>query len=146
MEVAITEILENHANDARDFPEIEQRLREHLAQTRGHAEKVRSCVESLGGSISTTKVILNDLLGRLKAVSTGMYSDELVKNALSEYMTEQFEIACYHSLIAAAEELGEARVAAVCKEIQDEERCMAGFVYDLIPKVTRQYLMAHAAA
>lgn len=146
MELSMDEVLQNHAKDARDFPQMEARLRQHIDETREHAEKVKSCIESLGGSVSTSKAVLGDLMGRMKAVSTGMYSDEMVKNALSEYMTEHFEIASYKSLIAAADELGEPRVSMICREILSDEERMAQWVEEQIPSVTRQYLATHAAA
>ena len=144
MENRIIEILESHVKDARDFPEIRQRLSEHLEETRGHAEKVKFCIESLGGSISAANAALSEALGKIKAVSTGMYSDELVKNSLSEYVTEHLEIGCYHSLIAAAEECGESRVAEICGHILEEEQRMADWVYGEIPNLTRPHLAAHA--
>lgn len=144
MENSIIEVLEDHIRDARDFPEIRQRLSQHLVETHAHAESVKSCIESLGGSASTAKTDLSDALGKMKAVLTGMYSDELVKNSLSEYMMEHFEIGCYHSLIAAAEECGENRVAEVCGHILEEEQRMADWLYGEVPNITRQHLTAHA--
>lgn len=144
MENSIIEVLENHVKDARDFPEIRQRLSQHLEESHVHADKIKSCIESLGGSVSAAKAPLSEALGKMRAVLKGMYSDELVKNSLSEYMMEHFEIGCYHSLIAAAEECGEHQVAEVCRQIQDEEERMADWIYEEIPDVTCQHLTAHA--
>lgn len=144
MENSIIEVLEDHVKDARDFPEIRQRLSQHLEETHAHADEVKSCIESLGGSVSTAKTALSEALSKMKCVFAGMYSDELVKNSLSEYMTEHLEIGCYHSLIAAAEECGENHVAEVCGHILEEEQRMADWVYAEIPNITRQHLAAHA--
>lgn len=144
MENSIIEVLEDHIKDARDFPELRQRLSEHLVETHAHAENVKSCIESLGGSVATANSALSDALGKLKCVLAGMYSDELVKNSLSEYMMEHFEIGCYHSLIAAAQECGENEVAEICGHILEEEQRMADWVYAEIPNITRQHLAAHA--
>lgn len=41
------------------------------------------------------------------------------------YVFEHHEIACYRSLIGAAEELGDAETAELCTEILREEEAMA---------------------
>ena len=71
------------------------------------------------------KSALSALFGQVQSVSTGLFSDELMKNALSDYAAEQFEIACYRSLVVAAEELGDARVAALCRANLQEDEAMA---------------------
>ena len=70
-----------------------------------------------------------------------MFRDEIVKNFLSDYGAEYFEIGCYRSLVAAAEDLGKPEIAVICEEILMEEESMAQWIEDKIPEVTR--LMLH---
>jgi ferritin-like metal-binding protein YciE len=50
------------------------------------------------------------------------------------------EIACYRSLIAAAEELGEPEIARICGEILKQEEAMSAWLAQRIPAITRMTL------
>jgi ferritin-like metal-binding protein YciE len=140
MEQSITHVLENHAKDAKDQPQLQTRIQEHLDATRRHADLVKTQIERLGGSTSSVKSAMSHVMGTAQGMATGMAKDELLKNALSDYSTEQMEIASYTSLQAAAQELGDQQLAAACQSIlQDEER-MARFLFEHIPMMTRQML------
>src|SRR6476620_5243963 len=84
MELTNVKILEGHIEDMNDFPEIQAHLKQHLAETRIHAERVKSCVENLGAKISRSKVGLGKLMGLWQGRSTSMFNDEVVKDVLSE--------------------------------------------------------------
>ena len=145
-EVSLIKVLENHAKDARDIPMMHMRLEQHLEETRRHAKMVENCLSLLGEKPSTTKSILGNLTGMVQGASTGMFKDELIKNCLSDYAAEHFEIACYRSLVVAAEDLGEREIAALCREILGEEEAMAQWLADQIPETTRlmQQQLTHA--
>jgi ferritin-like metal-binding protein YciE len=145
MELALVEVLNNHARDAAGLPHVQQHLNAHIAQTRVQADRLKNVIESSGGKVSNTKALLGNLVGQFNAVSTAMCQDELVKNALMDFASEQFEIACYTSLIAAAEEIGLAQVADVCRKNLAEEVAMAEWLQEQIPDVTRSYLRTEAA-
>jgi ferritin-like metal-binding protein YciE len=146
LELSIAEVLQNHLQETQAVPDWHEKLQLHLIQTRRHADRVRECIGFLGGSVSPTKAFLGDLLGKVQAVSTGMYEDELVKNILAEHASEQLEIACYTALIAASEELGLTRVLDICREIKAEEEEMAHWVKQHISIITKMFLRARAAA
>lgn len=146
MEMDLIQVLENHANDAKDLPDIRQRDEEHLEETRGHAERVKDCLDLLGEKPSMIKSAIGTIMGTVHGVSTGMFRDEIVKNCLADYAAEHFEIACYRSLIAAAEELDQPEIARICSEILEEEEAMAGWIEEQIPFVTRIILQQEAVS
>lgn len=139
-EKALIPVLENHAKDARDYPEIQSRIQRHIDETRRHADIVQGCIEHLGEDVSRVKGGWGTLLGSLKSISTGMFQDELIKNALSDYAAECFEIACYKSLIAAARHYGDNEVAQACEEILHEEEAMAQWLEDYLPQITEDVM------
>lgn len=141
MEVSLAKVLENHANDASEHPEIQQRIEQHVDATKRHAKRVEDCLQLLGEKPSSTKSIIGNITGMVQGASTGMFKDELVKNFLNDYGAEHFEIACYRSLIAAAEDLGLPEITVICEEILMEEEAMADWIEEKIPEVTR--LMLH---
>jgi ferritin-like metal-binding protein YciE len=145
MELALVEVLDNHARDAAGLPHMRERLKSHIGETRIQADRLKNVIEGVGGKVSNTKALLGNLLGQLNAVSTGLYRDELVKNALGDFASEQLEIACYTSLIAAAEEIGLAQVAEVCRQNLNEEKAMGSWLEQQIPEITRSYLRTEAA-
>jgi ferritin-like metal-binding protein YciE len=145
LEQSLIPILQNHAKDAKDHPIVRERLERHLEETRRHAELVKQCVEQLGSSTSAMKTGMGRLSGMFQAVSTGMSSDELVKNNIADYAAEHFEIACYRSLIAAANDVGERRIAQVCEEILHDEEDMAHFLEQQLPQTTTEVLHEYAA-
>ena len=105
-----------------------------------HADRLRECVERLGGSISTVKTAMGAVSGFFQGRATGVSPDELVKNALSDYAAEHFEIACYKALIVAARTLGEDEVVRVCESILHDEEDMARWLDHNLPKVVQEYL------
>lgn len=146
MEHSLEKVLKNHAKDAKDHPEIRQRDEQHIEETRRHAELVKQCLEILGEKPSTMKSAMGNVMGAVQGATTGMFRDEIVKNFLADYASEHFEIACYRSLIAAAEEMGQPEIARICGEILRDEEAMARWLEERIPDVTRMTLQQHAHA
>jgi ferritin-like metal-binding protein YciE len=134
MEKAQVPILENHANDARRHPEVRERDLQHLKETKEHARDIKRCLEHLGEKPSATKKAIGRVTGAMQSVATEPFQDELMKNFLMDYAAEHFEIACYRSLITAAEEAGHPKIARVCQEILEEEEAMAEWLRDHLPK------------
>lgn len=139
MENALIPILENHAKDAKDYPAMQAAIEEHVRETRRQAERVKGCIERLGSSASTIKKTLGSLFGMAQAPATGMADDELVKNVIMDIATENFEIASYQALVAAAQHCGEAEIAATCEEILGEERRMAERLHENLGTIVQGY-------
>jgi ferritin-like metal-binding protein YciE len=145
MEQSLANVLQQHIKDARDHPETRERLQQHLEETRRHGDRVRSCLEALGASPSTVKSALGGAMGIMQGMSNGMFRDEMIKNAIADYATEHFEMACYSALASAAEEAGFVDVAQTCREIFGEEAEMADWLEEQIPEIARAYLQQTAS-
>lgn len=146
MEQALIPVLENHAKDAKDYPEIQQRDLQHAEETRRQAERLENLITQLGGTLSTAKSILGTLIGTGQSVSTEMFRDEIVKNFLSDYAAEHFEIASYRALIATAEQIGEHQAIPVLEEILAEEEAMARWIEERLPMAVSIGLQKTTAA
>jgi ferritin-like metal-binding protein YciE len=140
MENALIQILEHQTKDAREYPQVQVKLEEHLEQTRRHAQLVKDCVESLGGKTSAVKTGMAALFGQMQALSTGAAKDEMVKNALADYAAENFEVASYTALVEAARALGEQQTAGVCQQILQEDAAMAQWLQQNLPPLVQQTL------
>lgn len=102
MEVGAIPTLKEHAAAARDYPEVQAKLNEHVDVTRRHAYLIEGCIERLGDRPSTLKEAVGTMMGKVTGVANLPVKDTVVKNALGDYAVENFEIACYRSLIVAA--------------------------------------------
>jgi ferritin-like metal-binding protein YciE len=140
MEVGIVSTLEKHIADAKGQPKIKAALTAHLRETKKHAEVVKKALESLGGSHPVVREGLSKVASMMGGLGTSMASDTSVKNAIADFATEHFEIACYTSLVQTANELGETKIAASCKTILREEVAMAKTLKALFPEINAAYL------
>jgi ferritin-like metal-binding protein YciE len=105
-------------------PELQDVLRDHLEQTRGHARRLEGLFESLGEKAQTERCLgfkgILDEAGHL----LGEFADPAVLNvalvAAAQRM-EHYEIAAYGSVRAYAEQLGEEESAQELDRILEEE-------------------------
>src|SRR5918911_4841797 len=80
MEQSIAQVLENHVKDAKNNPQLQAKLQEHLDQTRRHADLVKDCLQCLGESPSAIKSTMANVMGTIQGMATGGAKDELVKD------------------------------------------------------------------
>jgi ferritin-like metal-binding protein YciE len=140
MEQALVEVLDEHAQQAAEEPEVHDRIAEHLEETRQHVEIVKNCIHELGGQAGRGKQAYATMFGAGKGMINQDAHDTLVKNAVSDYAAEQFEIATYRMLIDAATELGEDKVASDLKGILKQEESMADFLAKQLPEAVKETL------
>jgi len=134
MEQGLIPILQNHADGADPaLPEAAVRIHEHINETRNHARRIEECLALLDSSPSAVKSTASYVMGTAESFVTAMFTDELIKNVLMDYASEQFEVAAYTALVAAAEELGEMEVARLCEENRREDQLMASWFERQIP-------------
>ncbi len=133
MEVALVPILENHAKDAKDHPTMQARIQQHIQETKQHAELLKSCLARYDEKPSAIKTAIGGMTGGMQSVATGPFKDELVKNGISDYAAENFEIASYNALIAAARAIGDQDTVNDCTQILRDEQSMADWLEKNLP-------------
>lgn len=141
MEKQAESMLKSMAKRVNNYPELGTRIEQHLYETRQQ-------ITLLDGIISRNQIsrsVLKDSMSKIAALGQsigGMFpEDEIVKGVISSYVFEQFEIACYTSLIAAAEKAGDAHSIPELQRILAEERGMADWLLHHIPDITEQYIL-----
>ena len=145
MEQSLLSVLENHARDSKDFPEINRQLEQHREETRRHADRVKDCLQLL-----QRDALLGEIgLGPGQRNGPGRFDGRIQRRNREKLSCRlrrrDFEIACYTSLIAAAEELGKPEIAEICRGILKDEQAMADWLADEIPTVTRTFLETQVA-
>ncbi len=140
MENALAVVLKHRISDAKGYPAVETMDRQHLAQTLNHAELVKQCIARLGAKPSTAKSLFGTIFGAVQAPMTGLADDEVVKNCLVDHAAEQFEVASYAALIAAAHEIGDEEIARICTQNMQEDQAMADRIMAGLPAVVAAHL------
>ncbi len=140
LEVGALPTLKAHLSAAENYPELHGKLQQHLEETQRHAELVEGCIGRLGGKPAALKETVSSAVGKVTGIANLPAKDTVVKNALGDYAAENFEIACYNSLIAGAEALGDQETVAACQQILRDEEEMAIWLAKHIPTLTVQYL------
>jgi ferritin-like metal-binding protein YciE len=146
MEIALTETLERRVDSAEGHPQLQQRDKQHLEETRRHAEMVKSRIEALGEETSSIKSGMSKLSGMIQGMGTKATGDTLVKNSIADYASEHFEIASYRALMVAAREMGDHETAQMCEQILRDEESMASFLEQNLPMVVQETVRQEAAA
>lgn len=145
MEVDLAQVLEGQLKQLQDVPEAQEKIAEHLKQTKRHADLMRRCIENNGGSVSSVKSIMGSAMGIVKNASVALADDKAAKIAVADYASEHLEIATYNALIAAAEFMHDEETVRICEEILEEEEDMAEWLLDQIPTMAENSLGEKAA-
>ena len=92
-----------------------------------------------------SRSVIKDSMSKMAALGQsigGIFpSDEIVKGSISGYVFEQFEIACYTSLLAAAKNAGDTVSIPIIEAILNEEKQMADWLIQHIPQTTEKFLI-----
>jgi ferritin-like metal-binding protein YciE len=131
------------ATSKRD-PKLKAGVAAHLEETRRQQQMLEQLLGRFGEAPSTLKEMVMKLTGNLQSMFHASTSDEVLKNLFALYAFEHFEQASYLSLIAMAEECGEAEVASTCRQILQEEEAAGEKLRGLILPISQAYLQREA--
>jgi ferritin-like metal-binding protein YciE len=140
MEEQAETMLNGQLSRLENYPELSERIRQHVEETKGQAARLKTCLEAMGEDSSTLKDAGGKLMAWGQSFSGLFAGDEVMKGSLASYTFEHMEIASYTMLIAAAESLGEAEVARACEQNLREEEAMADWLHQHLPGTTEQFL------
>lgn len=140
LEKAQIPILENHADDAEGQPHVRAKDLEHLERTKQHVKLVRKCIGLLGRKPSKTKSAIGRISGAMNSFVTEPFDDEVVRNFLADFASENLEIASYEAIIVAARDAGHERIALICEEILQDEEEMVEWLRANLPRAVRDTL------
>jgi ferritin-like metal-binding protein YciE len=140
MEEQAETMLSSQAQRIESYPELKQRIEEHLRETQRQAKLIAGCIERLGSSTSAIKTASAKMMAFGQGLSGLFVGDEVIKGSLASYTFEHMEIASYRILIAAAEVAGEPEIKRTCQEILAEEERMAAWLEEHLAQTTRDYL------
>ena len=144
MEQQAEQMLKSQASRIDNYPKVKARIEQHLEETLGQQKLLEGCLERLDSSPSAVKDTMGMMAATGQALGGMFASDEIVKGAMASYVFEHMEIASYTSLIAAAQQAGDAETQRVCEQILAQEQAMAQWVIDNLPEVTQAFMLRDA--
>ncbi|EJI6502678.1 ferritin-like domain-containing protein, partial [Salmonella enterica subsp. enterica serovar Kentucky] len=107
MEKQAESMLESMASRIENYPDIKARIEQHISETKHQITMLEEVLDRNGISRSVLKDSMSKMAAMGQSIGGMFPSDEIVKGSISGYVFEQFEIACYTSLLAAAKKAGD---------------------------------------
>jgi ferritin-like metal-binding protein YciE len=109
-----------------------KRLQQHLKETKAHAKALDRRIKKLGGGTQ----VVQSLVGKVTAVAKGPLhavrgddiQERMLKNAKTQFTSEQEEISTYLALEVFATKVGDPETAKLARDIRKEEERMAKFL------------------
>lgn len=126
------------------YPELRERLREHLEESRRHQQRIEQILQTLGTSHSTLKDIGTSIMGNIAAIGHAVMQDEVMKNTFANYAFEHFEIASYRALMEMADAAGDTSAQRLLEQTLNEEIRMAAFIDQHLSTIVRRYIQREA--
>ena len=139
LETQAIELLSRQAERIESYPEVEQMLRRHIAESEQQRDRLDSILSSLGTSNSGMKDFITGLMGNMAALAHAPMQDEILKNSLANYAFEHFEIASYKSLLVLADLAGDNTAPAALRQSLAEEERMAQWCGDNLESLVRKF-------
>jgi ferritin-like metal-binding protein YciE len=139
MENQALAIMKPQAERIENYPEVARRLEEHIGETEGQIERLERILDTLGEKRSSLKDMALSVGGAMAAIGHSVAPDEIVKNSFANFAFENYEIAAYKSLLALAQQAGDAGSVQLLEANLAEEQAMAEWLDDNIEAVTLQY-------
>ncbi|EBA5720350.1 ferritin-like domain-containing protein [Salmonella enterica] len=133
MEKQAESMLESMASRIENYPDIKARIEQHISETKHQITMLEEVLDRNGISRSVLKDSMSKMAAMGQSIGGMFPSDEIVKGSISGYVFEQFEIACYTSLLAAAKKAGDTASIPTIEAILKEEMQMADWLIKHIP-------------
>ncbi len=113
-------------------PPYKKRLQQHLKETKAHAKALDRRIKKLGGGTQ----VVQSLVGKVTAVAKGPLhavrgdgqQEKMLKNAKTQFTSEQEEISTYLAIEVFATKVGDSETAKLARDIRKEEERMAKFL------------------
>ncbi len=141
MERAVLKTLEDDEKEFALFGAIQKQISEHIADSKEQAEKVKDCLKALGADVFETNSEPSSVIGVAQGASAEILGDEkLIKNIMTEYVTEHAEIAMYRKILCLADECDKPQIVEMCQQILIQEEEMAELVIENLDRVVSSYI------
>jgi ferritin-like metal-binding protein YciE len=140
LEAQAIQLCQRQVERLENYPEMRERLRQHVEESRQQQERVAQILDSLGTSPSTLKDIATSITGNMAAIGHAIMQDEVMKNTFANYAFEHFEIASYRALMEMAQAAGDTASPRLLEQSLNEEIRMAEWIEQNLSPTVRRYM------
>jgi ferritin-like metal-binding protein YciE len=144
MERASIDNLKRQVDHLEHYPDIRSKFQEQLELTKRQEDRLDEALDAMGADKSSIKDAVTRFAGQAQAMMAGVSADEVVKQATTTLAYEEWEIANFRALAAAAQHEGQSNLATMFEQMAEEKEEMADWLADAIPDITRRYLSMRA--
>ncbi|WP_252106180.1 MULTISPECIES: ferritin-like domain-containing protein [unclassified Halomonas] len=137
MELEAEQMLGAQVQRLERYPILQQRIEEHLEETKGQIKKLEHCMGLLDTDAKDSSA---QPAAPHHTLSAAVDDDDVVKSSIAAYAFEHFEIASYKAIIKAADHAKEAEISQICRESLEEEVAMATWLNKHFDETTRVFL------
>jgi ferritin-like metal-binding protein YciE len=140
MESAAVNNFETQVDHLDGFPDLKSEFTQQLELSKANAQRIDDQLHAMGEDSSALKDLGTRMAGKLQAWTAGASPDEVVKQAVTTLAYEQWEIANFRALAAAAAHEGESGLVSLFEGMADQKFQAAQWLATRIPDITRRYL------
>jgi ferritin-like metal-binding protein YciE len=145
LEQQASQIIGRQLDRIESYPDVADRLRQHLEETRTQQQRVEEILGSMNETYSALKDFGAGFMGNMATIAHAPAPDEILKNSFANLAFENYEIAAYTSLIALGEVNGATQALGLLEKTLREEQDMAKWVTDHLKSVTLTFLERSSA-
>ena len=139
------ELLERQVGRLENYPEMEERMRRHIEESREQARRLEDLLSQYDTSHSSLKDAAMSIVGNIAALGHSTASDEVMKNTLANFAFEHYEIASYKSLLTLADLVDHRAGRGALETSLREEQEMAAWIAEHIAPTVRRFVERSAA-
>jgi ferritin-like metal-binding protein YciE len=139
------ELLERQVGRLENYPEMAERMRRHITESREQARRIEELLSGLGTSYSSMKDMALSFLGNMLALGHTPASDEVLKNTFANFAFVHYELASYRSLLTLADSTGHIAARSALQQSLQEEEAMAQWIADHIAPTTMRFVQRSGA-
>ena len=139
MEKQALSIMRPQVSRIENYPEVAQRLEEHIRETEGQIERLDELLEGIDESPSSLKDAALSTVGTMATLGHSVAGDEIIKNSLANFAFENYEIAAYNSLIVLAEAGMFNKAIDLLQQNLSQEEAMAAWLEQNLRTVTLRF-------
>lgn len=134
------ELLERQIGRLENYPEMTERMRRHVEESKEQVRRLETLLSGLGTSHSAVKDSVMAVAGNVAGMMHTPASDEVIKNAFANFAFEHYEIAAYKALLVLAEITGHNAAVAPLTQSLGEEEAMARWIDEHLAETTRMFV------
>jgi ferritin-like metal-binding protein YciE len=140
LEAQAIQLCQRQVERLENYPEMRERLRQHVEESRVQQERIAQILDTLGTSPSTLKDIATSITGNMAAIGHAVMQDEVMKNTFANYAFEHFEIASYRALLDMAQAAGDSGSPRLLEMSLNEEIQMAQWIEQNQSTTVQRYM------